>query len=550
MTFNELGLNPSILKAVQALGFESPTPIQAKAISILLDRPTDLVGMAQTGTGKTAAFGLPLLQLIDPAKARPQAVIICPTRELCLQIAGDLSAYAQFIKKAHIVAVYGGASIGDQIRRLKKGPPIIVATPGRLLDLIRRKAVQTEDIRFGVLDEADEMLSMGFQEELNAILDQFPEKRHIWLFSATMPPAAARIAKAYMSDPVEISAGRRNIGAENIEHTAYVIKEKDRYAALKRAIDFEPDIYGLIFCRTRNETRIIAEKLMKEGYNAEALHGDLSQEQRNTVMRKFRTRSLQLLVATDVAARGLDVDDITHVIHYNMPDDAERYTHRSGRTARAGKSGVSLLLVNTREARRVAELERRTGIRIHRGQIPQGRDICEKQLYAMVTKMVNVEVNQDEIAPYLPPAYKLLEGLDREELIQRFVSMEFNRFLDYYRDTGDLNARQPKKTTSTTKARKLRRDETQSFFINVGRMDKIREGAIVRLVCERTGIRSDRIGQIAMKREFSFFDVDKKVAAAVLKALKGAKLDDRKIVIRYADKPKFRHRKRKKRLKP
>jgi ATP-dependent RNA helicase DeaD len=550
MTFNELGLNPSILKAAEALGFENPTPIQAKTIGILLDEPTDLVGMAQTGTGKTAAFGLPLLQLIDAAKARPQAVIICPTRELCLQITGDLTLYARFMKNIQIVAVYGGASMGEQIRVLKKGAQIIVATPGRLLDLIRRKAVQTDDIRFGVLDEADEMLNMGFQEELDGILEQFPVQRHIWLFSATMPPAAARIAKTYMQDPVEISIGRRNIGAENIDHTAYVIKEKDRYAALKRLIDYEPDIYGLIFCRTRNETRIAAEKLMKEGYNAEALHGDLSQEQRNTVMRKFRTRSLQLLVATDVAARGLDVDDITHVIHYNPPDDAERYTHRSGRTARAGKSGASMLLLNTREVRRIADLERRTGIRIRRGVVPQGRDICEKQLYALVTKMVNVEVNHEEVAPYLPPVYKALNDLGKEELIQRFVSMEFNRFLEYYRDTGDLNARQPTNAKSSAKTRKLRRDETQGFFINVGRMDKIREGAIVRMVCELAGIRSDRIGQISMKREFSFFDVDKKVAAKVLKALKGAKLDGRNITIRYADKPKFRHRKKKKRFKP
>ncbi len=548
MTFNELGLNPSILKAVEALGFENPTPIQAKAIGALLDNPTDLVGMAQTGTGKTAAFGLPLLQLIDAAKARPQAVIICPTRELCLQITEDLTLYARFMKNLRIVAVYGGASIGDQIKKLKRGAQIIVATPGRLLDLIRRKAVQTDDIRFGVLDEADEMLSMGFQEELDGILEQFPAKRHIWLFSATMPPAAARIAKTYMHDPIEISTGRRNVGAENIDHTAYVIKEKDRYAALKRLIDYEPDIYGLIFCRTRNETRIAAERLMKEGYNAEALHGDLSQEQRNTVMRKFRTRSLQLLVATDVAARGLDVDDITHVIHYNPPDDAERYTHRSGRTARAGKSGVSMLLLNTREARRITDLERRTGIRIRREMVPQGRDICEKQLYALVSKMVNVEVNHEEVAPYLPPVYKALDDLGKEELIQRFVSIEFNRFLDYYRDTGDLNARQPAKAKPSSKPRKMRRDETQSFFINVGRMDNIREGAIVRMVCELAGIRSDRIGQISMKREFSFFDVDKKAAAKVLKALKGAKLDDRNITIRYADKPKFRHRKKKKRL--
>ena len=546
MTFDALGLNPNLLKAVAALGFEHPTPIQEKAIAAILDGQTDLVGMAQTGTGKTAAFGLPLLQLIDFKVAKPQALIICPTRELCLQITGDLTQYARYIQKANIVAVNGGASIGEQMKQLKRGAHIIVATPGRLLDLIRRKALSTRHIKYGVLDEADEMLSMGFQEDINDILKQIPENKHIWLFSATMPSGAVSLAKTYMQNPVQIAVGRRNIGAENIQHSCYVVKEKDRYTALKRLIDYEPDIYGLIFCRTRQETRTVAEKLMKEGYNAEALHGDLSQEQRNAVMRKFRERTLQILVATDVAARGLDVDDITHVINYNLPDDVERYTHRSGRTARAGKSGASMLLVNTREARRISELERRSGAKFHRGKVPQGRDICEKQLYAMVTKMENVEVNHEEIAPYLPPVYRVLGGLSKEELIQRFVSVEFNRFLNYYRDTGDLNTRQPSKTKPSGKPKKLRREEVQSFFINVGRMDKINEGAIVRLLCENASIRSDKIGQISMKREFSFFDVDRRVAAKVLKALKGAKLDKRDIDIRYADQPRFRHKKKKK----
>jgi ATP-dependent RNA helicase DeaD len=545
MTFDALGLNPDLLKAVEALGFEQPTPIQEKVITAILDGHTDLVGIAQTGTGKTAAFGLPLLQLIDFKLTQPQALIICPTRELCLQITGDLIQLARYIPKANIVSVYGGASIIAQIRQLKKGAHIIVATPGRLLDLIRRKAVSTRRIQYAVLDEADEMLSMGFQEDIDDILKQIPENKHAWLFSATMPPGAALIAKTYMQDPVEISIGRRNVGAKDIEHTCYVIKEKDRYAALKRLIDHEPDIYGLIFCRTRQETRTVAEKLMKEGYNAEALHGDLSQEQRNYVMRKFRDRTLQVLVATDVAARGLDVDDITHVINYNLPDEAERYTHRSGRTARAGKSGASMLLVNTREARRISDLERRSGVKFNRGQVPQGRDICEKQLYSMVAKMQNVDVNHEEIAPYLPPVYRALGDFSKEELIQRFVSVEFNRFLNYYRDTGDLNAQPPSKTKASGRSRKMRSDETQTFFINVGRMDKIKEGAIVRILCETAGIRSDKIGQIAMKREYSFFDVDKRVAAKVLKALKGTKLDKRKIEIRYADKPKFRPKKKK-----
>ncbi len=544
MTFEELGLNHRLLKAITALGFETPTPIQEQAISAILDGRTDLVGLAQTGTGKTAAFGLPMLQRIDFTLPKPQGLVICPTRELCMQITNDLVQFARFVKNANIVPVYGGASIGEQIRRLKRGAQIIVATPGRLLDLIQRKAVKTGHIRHAVLHEADEMLSMGFQEDIDEILKQTPDDKRTWLFSATMPSAAAKIAKAYMHDPVEISIGRRNISAENIHHTCYVIKEKDRFAALKRLIDYEPAIYGLIFCRTRQETRTVAEKLMKEGYNAEALHGDLSQEQRDYVMRKFRERTLQILVATDVAARGLDVDDITHIINYNLPDEAERYTHRSGRTARAGKSGASMLLVNTREARRVPELERRAGVRFNWGSVPQGRDICEKQLFAMVEKMVHVDVNQEEIEPYLPPVYKALGDIGKEELIQRFVSVEFNRFLDYYRDTGDLNARQGKRT-KTTKTRRMPRKDVQSFFINVGRMDNIREGAIVRMVCDQAGIRSDKIGQISLKREFSFFDVDKRVASKVFKALKGTKLDQRKIEIRYADKAKAGGRKKK-----
>lgn len=545
MTFDSLGLDPKLLKAIKALGFELPTPIQQKAIPAILNGKTDLVGLAQTGTGKTAAFGLPMLQLISVNLSVPQALIICPTRELCLQITGDLMGYARFIKHAHIVAVYGGASIGVQIKQLRKGAHIIVATPGRLLDLIQRNAVRCNDIKYCVLDEADEMLSMGFQEDINTILKQTPDNKRVWLFSATMPSAAARIAKAYMHEPIEISIGRKNVSAKNITHTYYVIRETERYAALKRLIDYEPDIYGLIFCRTRQETRTVAEKLMKEGYNAEALHGDLSQEQRNYVMHKFRERTLQVLVATDVAARGLDVDDITHVIQYNLPDEAERYTHRSGRTARAGKSGVSMLLVNTREVRRIAELERRSGVKFTRGQVPLGRDICEKQLYAMVDKMVEVEVNHNQIDPYLSPVYEALGALSQQELIQRFVSVEFNRFLDYYQNAADLNMKTNNATPRPARTKRLSDQDTQSFFINIGRMDNIREGAIVRLICDNAGIRSNKIGQIALKREFSFFDVDKRVAHKVLKALKGAKLDERKIEIRYADKPKFRHRKRK-----
>jgi ATP-dependent RNA helicase DeaD len=538
MQFDELGLQKRLLKAVKALGFEQPTPIQEKVIATLLETPSDLVGLAQTGTGKTAAYGLPLLQLVDFKYPGPQGLVICPTRELCLQITNDFQQLARFLPKASIVAVYGGSSMAQQIQSVKRGAPVIVATPGRLLDLIRRKAVRTADIRICVLDEADEMLSMGFQEELDEILKLTPETKRIWLFSATMPSEAARMAQAYMTDPVEVTVGRPNVGAANIEHTCYVIKEKDRYPALKRLIDFEPDIYGLIFCRTREETRSVAEKLMKEGYSAEALHGDLSQEQRNTIMRKFRDRTLQILVATDVAARGLDVDAITHVINYNLPDEAERYTHRSGRTARAGKSGASLVLVNTREARRIADLERRSGVRFDMGRIPRGRDICEKQLFAMVEKMVQVAVNRQEIEPYLPPVYKMLQNLEKEELIQRFVSVEFNRFLNYYRHSEDLNAQVAAGRAPKAKSQRQPGRPMQRLFINVGRLDNIREGAIVRLVCDQAGIGSDKIGQIQLKREFTLFDVDKQVAARVVKALRGAMLDKRKVEIRYADSAK------------
>ena len=532
MTFDELGLNPKLLKAVHSLGFTTPTPIQQSAIPDLLEGRSDLVGLAQTGTGKTAAFGLPMLQLIDPKKAVTQGVVICPTRELCVQITADLKRFACYLKQLDIVPVYGGAGMANQIRQIKRGAQLIVATPGRLLDLMHRGVVSTSQIRFVVLDEADEMFTMGFQEDIDEILKQTPDTRRTWLFSATMPAAAQRIAKTYMQNPIELSVGQRNRGAENIEHIYYVIKEKDRYEALKRLIDFEPDIYGLVFCRTRAETRTVAEKLSHEGYNAEALHGDLSQDQRNRVMRGFRDRTLHILVATDVAARGIDVEDISHVIHYNLPDDTERYTHRSGRTARAGKSGFSLILVNSREVRRLSEIESRAGMRLKRGKIPQGRDICEKQLLAIVKKMAAVEVRHSDIASYLPLAQKALGNLSKEELIERFVSVEFNRFLSDYRDSHDLNVRSVKPKERAGRVSEKADKDVRRFFINIGRLDKINEGAIVRLVCDKTGIGSKKIGQIDLKREFSFFDVDKRVADKVLHGLKNAKLDNRSVTIK------------------
>ncbi len=535
MKFDDLGLNPELLKAVQSLGFSELTPIQKAAIPKIMDGKTDLIGLAQTGTGKTAAFGLPMLHLMDIKPPVPQGLVICPTRELCLQITGDLIRYACFLENIRIAAVYGGAGMAEQIRKIRQGTHIIVATPGRLLDLMNRGIIPLDHIRFVVLDEADEMLSMGFYEDINEILKRLPESRRTWLFSATMPDSAARIAQDYMRNPVKVTMGRRNTGAENIRHTCYVIREKDRYAALKRLIDFEPGIYGLIFCRTREETRTVAEKLVRDGYNAEALHGDLSQEQRNHVMRKYRERNLQLLVATDVAARGIDVENISHVIHFNLPDEADRYTHRSGRTARAGKSGLSLMLVNTREAPRIQELERRTGVRFEIGKIPQGPEICEKQLLAMIEKMKAARVNHNEIAPYLPSAYQALAGFSKEDLIERFVSGEFNRFLTYYRDAEDLNARRTPATKPEKSARRMPARDVKKFFINIGRLDNINEGTIVRWVCEETGIRSDKIGQIDIRREFSFFDVEIGVAQKVVKALKHARLDGRAVDIRPAE---------------
>ena len=544
MRFSSFELTREIVRAVDQLGFEYATPIQEKAIPLMLSGASDVIGLAQTGTGKTAAFGLPLIQLIDFKTPVLQGLILCPTRELCLQITADLKQFARYTADTRIAAVYGGADIRDQISLVRKGAQIIVATPGRLLDLVKRRAVKLGTVAYAVLDEADEMLNMGFQEDIDDILKQTPAGKRTWLFSATMPKAAAKIADAYMIRPETITAGSRNKTAENISHTCYVVKEKDRYAALKRMIDYIPDIFGLIFCRTRKETQTVADRLMKDGYNAEALHGDLSQMQRDQVMRKFREKTLQLLVATDVAARGLDVDDITHVIHYNLPDEADRYTHRSGRTARAGKSGVSIVLVNTREVRRIRDLESQGGIRFTHEKIPSGRAVCEKQLFAMVARMVSTEVNNKEIDHYLAPVMETLSGLDKEELIRRFVSAEFNRFLDYYRGAEDINVTVKKRPTNADKAEDRLAGNTRRFFINVGRLDKLKENAIVRLVCDNSGVSSKKLGRIELKREFSFFDVDKSVAHKVLKSLKGVTLDGRKIRATFAENGKKTRKRR------
>ncbi|NDH69180.1 MAG: DEAD/DEAH box helicase, partial [Gammaproteobacteria bacterium] len=431
MTFEELGLKSEVLKSLQELGFEAPTPIQEKAIPYLLGENSDFVGLAQTGTGKTAAFGLPLINNIENHAKTPQGLVICPTRELCLQIAKDLETYSKYLKVA-VVAVYGGTDIRKQMTDIKRGASIIVATPGRLMDLINRRAISLADVEYVVLDEADEMLNMGFKEDIDAILETTPDTKNVWLFSATMPSEVARIAKNYMTDPLEVSIGHKNQSNENIDHIYYVVKEKDRYAGVKRLIDFNPEIYGLIFCRTRQETATVAEKLGKEGYSAEPLHGDLSQVQRDRVMDRFRKKDIQILVATDVAARGLDIDNITHVINYNLPDDIENYTHRSGRTARAGRKGESLVLINTRESGKIRAIEKQMRTTFTLGTVPNAEEICEIQLMKLINKVIKTDVREKDIEKFMPTIMAEFESMSKEEAIKHFVSTEFNRFIEYY----------------------------------------------------------------------------------------------------------------------
>ncbi len=538
MTFEELGLRAEVLTSLTEKGFSQPTPIQEKAIPELLANKSDFVGLAQTGTGKTAAFGLPMIEYTDFSKKNTQAVVIAPTRELCLQICDDIKFFTKRIKGANIVPIYGGSSIEKQIQQIKKGAQIVVATPGRLADLIGRKKVKLNTVDVVVLDEADEMLNMGFKDELDAILETTPDLKSTWLFSATMPKEVARIARNYMENPLEVTVGGKNLSAENIEHQYFVAREKNRYLALKRIIDFYPNIFGLIFCRTRRETQQVADKLMRDGYNAEPLHGDLSQLQRDQVMKKFRDRTLQILVATDVAARGIDVNDVTHVINYNLPDDIENYTHRSGRTARAGKSGISMVFITPKEIRRIKQVEKQIGKKFTEGQIPSGEQVCEKQLYSLIDKLVSVEVQTKEIDKFMPGIYQKLEDLSREEIIQRFVSTEFNRFLDYYRGSANLNESiSSKDMKRADKGREsLEPDENmQRFFINCGDMDDLNKGMLVRLICDMSKVKSGAIGRIDIKREFSFFEVKKEEAHHVFSAMNGSKIDGRKVRIEYTE---------------
>lgn len=551
MTFKELGLKSEVLKSLTEMGFEAPTPIQLEAIPNLLASDSDLVGLAQTGTGKTAAFGLPLVNKVDGRSRTPQGLVVCPTRELCLQITKDLENYSKYLDLS-VVAVYGGADIRRQITQINKGVSIVVATPGRLVDLIKRKSISLADVKYVVLDEADEMLNMGFKEDLDMILESTPEHRNVWLFSATMPKEVERIAKTYMHNPFEVSIGHKNQSNENIEHIFYSVKERDRYAALKRVIDFNPDIYGLIFCRTRMETASVADKLGKEGYSAEPLHGDLSQVQRDRVMDRFRKKEIQILVATDVAARGLDIDNITHVLNYNLPDDIENYTHRSGRTARAGKKGQSIVLINTRENYKIKTIEKQIRVTFTQGVLPKPEDICAIQLGKLIDDVIKTEVKEADIEKFMPQIMAGFGEMSKEEIVKKFVSAEFNRFIDYYSNAGDLNANSDRGERGDRNDRndrgerggRDRRDRSYDegredrprrdrgseegktrFFVSVGQRDGLNPGGLLRLICDSTGLKSGNIGKIDIMPAFSFFEADQAETDNILRKVNGSEYE-------------------------
>ncbi|MBD3748268.1 MAG: DEAD/DEAH box helicase [Sphingobacteriales bacterium] len=524
--FNELGIRHDIVNAITELGFEKPTPIQESAIPVLLSGSNDFVGLAQTGTGKTAAFGLPLLELIDYKKNFPQALILCPTRELCLQISNDIKNYAKNLPNVSVVAVYGGANIVNQLRDIKRGVQIVVATPGRMKDILNRKAIDFSQVSYVVLDEADEMLNMGFQEDIDEILATTPSTKKTWLFSATMPREVRAIAQNYMTDPKELTMGTKNTGNVNIEHEYYIVKARDKYAAFKRIVDYNPEIFGIVFCRTKIETQEIAESLVKDGYNADALHGDLSQQQRDKVMKRYRDRSLQLLIATDVAARGIDVNDVTHVINYSLPDEIENYTHRSGRTGRAGKTGISIAIINSKELHKIRQIEKVIGKQFSKAEIPSGFDVVEKQLFGLVHKVNQVEVNDQQIDQYIPRIMVEFADMSKEDIIKRFVSLEFNRFLEYYKGARDLNA-----TADDRGDRKERGERSERgarggsagftrLFINLGAVDDFTRGDLLGYICNNTGISGRSVGKIDMKGVFSFFEVEEEHVQKVIDAFK------------------------------
>lgn len=548
MTFEALGIRQDLLASIWDLGFTEPTPIQEKAIPILLSGTRDFVGLAQTGTGKTAAFGLPLLQLADSGRKVPQSLVVCPTRELCMQISQDMARYTKRAQGLHTVAVYGGASIGEQIRELRKGPQIIVATPGRLIDLIERKAIQLDEITHVVLDEADEMLNMGFREDIEFILQNTPCRHSAWLFSATMPTEVRQVSRRFMSSPAEVSIGRVNAANANIDHQYFICHSVNRYATLKRAIDFNPGIYGIIFTRTKADAQTITESLIREGYDIESLHGDLTQQQRDKVMGRFREKSLQLLIATDVAARGIDVTGITHVINYELPDDPEVYTHRSGRTGRAGRSGVCLSLITPRETHRIRQIERMIDNRLHRMDIPGGKDVCRKQFFHFIDRMLAADISHGDYETYLPTLREKFAPVDKEEILQRVAALEFDRFLQYYENAADLNVRDERRAHrdtprsaagqyTDTRGRRfdLAQNQMRKLFVNLGTRDGFYKASFLQFILDMSDLKKEVLGRIDMKDMNSWIEIDASVAEKMIRALDGKKFKGRRIRMNDAE---------------
>ena len=550
-TFEELGVSQPIRTAIEEMGYAAPMPVQEEVIPFLLERVRDVIALAQTGTGKTAAFGLPLIQQVDVKDSATQALILCPTRELCLQIASDLSDYSKYVKGLKVLPVYGGSSIESQIRALSRGVQIVVATPGRLIDLMKRKTVDLGEVKYVVLDEADEMLNMGFLDSIDEILASVPTDRSMLLFSATMPREIAKITKKYMSNPKEITIGNKNEGTSTVKHQYFMVHAKDKYLALKRIADFYPDIYGIIFCRTRIETQEIADKLIQDGYSADSLHGDLSQAQRDYVMNKFRLKNIQLLVATDVAARGLDVNSLSHVINYGLPDDIESYNHRSGRTGRAGKTGIAIAIIHTKERGKIREIEKTINRKFEVGQMPTGEDICKKQILNLADKLEKVKVDENEIKDLLPDVYRKLDWLEKEDIIKRLVSLEFNQFIEYYKDAKDIEIptgkdgrdRDSRDSRGDRDGRGGRdRDRSRGaekgyerLFINMGRIDNINPANLMGLVNDFVPSKVS-IGKIDLMQNFSFFEVKESDAQKVISSMSGKDYEGRRLSVEVAQK--------------
>lgn len=555
ITFDALGLDERLIQATNALGFVNPTPIQEQAIPVLLSGTKDLVGLAQTGTGKTAAFGLPLLHLVNEQLKHPQALVVCPTRELCMQIVNEVEGFKKFMPGMYVAAVYGGAPIGQQIRELRRGVQIVVATPGRLIDLIERKAIDLEQIQYVILDEADEMLNMGFQDDIEFILKNTPKREATWLFSATMPPEIRRVSKRYMKDPIEVTVGKMNSANKNIDHQYYITSAQHRYEALKRLIDFNPGIYGIIFTRTKADAQDIAEKLTREGYDIDALHGDLTQQQRDKVMGDFRDKTLQLLIATDVAARGIDVQGITHVINYELPDDVEVYTHRSGRTGRAGKTGVCMSIVHVRELGKMRQIQTIVQVPFHKLEIPTGKDVCRKQFYHFMDKLLQLEVNAGDYEAYVPMLEEKFADMSKEEILKRVAALEFDRFLKYYENAEDLNVREQRRGERGTGERLMVRKEGDrrpytdtrgrkfgsgggdytKLFVNLGTKDGFYKASFLQFILDMSELQKDVLGRIDMKEMNSWIEIDKRVARQMIQSIDGRNYKGRRIRMNEAD---------------